>query len=89
MIGLDRTLLEPGPHGLDRMGVVEADQPLPFRVVKRQRITQPVRPLRRRLNSLDLELHEIAFGIPVYVSIEAQEKFEGVLPTVSHIHIMT
>jgi len=40
-------------------------------------------------NPPDLELHAVAFGIPVYVAVEAQQKFEGMLLPPAYVHIMT
>lgn len=70
----------------DWMGVIEADQPFARRPVKRERVIETVRPLRRCRNAGDNELHPMAaFGIDnEHLSVEVQKRVEARVTILAH-----
>jgi len=77
-----RTPLRPA----DRMGVVETDQPFARRPVKRERLVEVVRLLRRDGNPRDHELHPMT-AIHVhdeYLSVEVEKRVEAPIATLAH-----
>jgi hypothetical protein len=78
MAGGGRALLERRADGRDTVRIVKPDQALSVRVVKRQRITQPMRPLGGSLALADLEFQPIALIEPMGTAVKSEEKFERV-----------
>ena len=60
------------------MRVVETDQPYALRIVQCERIAEPVRPLCRWRDALELELEPVALFEVMNAPIERQEEFERV-----------
>ena len=78
MVGGGRALLERRADARDTVRIVKPNQALSVRFVKRRRITQPVRPLGRRLARPDLEFQPIALIEPMGTTVKGEEKFERV-----------
>jgi hypothetical protein len=78
MVGGSWALLERRADGRDTVRIIKPDQALSVRVVKRQRITQPMRPLGGSLPLADLEFQPIALIEPMGTAVKGEEKFERV-----------
>src|SRR5580658_319198 len=74
--GLD---LVPAAERRDAMGVVEAQEPAPLRIVEGQAVVQPVRPLRGGRRGLHLDLYPETVIEEVPGAIEIQEEREFVI----------
>ena len=61
------------------VGIVETDEAPAGWIVQSEGIAQSVRPFRRRLRPLDLELEPIALFEMVYAAVERQEEFQCML----------
>jgi hypothetical protein len=78
MVGDARALLERRADARDTVRNVKSNQALSTWVVKRQRVTQPVRPLGGSLAPPDLEFQPIALIEPMGAAVKDEEKFERV-----------
>ena len=78
MVGGGRALIERRADGRDTVRIVKPNQALSIRVVKRQRIAQPVRPLGGSLALPNLEFQPVALIEPMGTTVKGEEKFERV-----------
>jgi len=83
-----RLASEPGAHGRNGMGVVEADQPRAIGRVQRERVGQTVRAFLGRLDALDLELDPVALFEMMDAAIESQQELKSVFGSAA-LHIIS
>jgi len=73
------------------MCVVKANETRTVSSVQGQRVTQPMRTLRRHVAQLDLELDPMLAGIVDYkgFAIEREERVEALIATLYHANMLS
>jgi len=59
--------------------VIESDQPGAVRRVQRERVTEAMRPLRRRLHALDFEFEPVSPFQMMNAPVERQQELETIV----------